>query len=113
MGETKSNNITETKLKKVAQLSGKNPEMVFMGLMPHVNRESLTRCFHELDERKAVGIDRVTKEEYRQDLAKNIDNLILRMKTMTYCPSPVREVLIPKDLFQRPVQATGDQQPRG
>ncbi len=54
MGETKSNNITETKLKKVAQLSGKNPEMVFMGLMPHVNRESLTRCFHELDERKAV-----------------------------------------------------------
>ncbi len=68
-----------------------------MGLMPHVNRESLTRCFHELDERKAVGIDRVTKEEYRQDLAKNIDNLILRMKTMTYCPSPVREVLIPKD----------------
>ena len=35
-----------------------------MGLMPHVNQESLTRCFNELDGEKSVGIDRVTKEEW-------------------------------------------------
>ena len=97
MGETKPNNITETKLKRVTQLSDESPRRVFMGLMPHVNRESLISCFHELDGRKAVGIDQVTKEEYERDLVKNIDDLLSRMRSMTYYPSPVREVLIPKD----------------
>ena len=97
MEGTKSDNITETKLKRVTQLSGENPNMVFIGLMPHVNRESLIRCYHELEEDKAVGIDQVTKEEYGRDLMKNIDDLLIRMKLMKYYPSPVREVHIPKE----------------
>ena len=97
MEETKTNNITETKLKRVAQLSGEKHDMVFMGLMPHVNRESLISCFHELNGNKSVGIDRVTKEEYGRELEKNIDDLLLRMRSMSYYPSPVREILIPKD----------------
>ena len=96
MEETQSNNITATKLKRVAQLSGENPKMEFIGLMPHVNKESLISCFHELDGRKSVGIDHQTKEAYGKDLEKNIEDLLSRMKGMTYYPSPVREVLIPK-----------------
>ena len=69
MEETKTNNITETKLKRVAQLSGEKHDMVFMGLMPHVNRESLISCFHELNGNKSVGIDRVTKE---RSMGKNL-----------------------------------------
>ena len=65
--------------------------------MPHFNRESLTECFHELDGRKAVGVDRQTKEEYGENLDGNIANLISRMKDMAYIPGPVREVLIPKE----------------
>ena len=37
MGETKPSKITETKLKRVAQLSSENPSKEFMWLMPHVN----------------------------------------------------------------------------
>ena len=96
MGETKPKQITETKLKRVAQLSGENPMMEFIGLMPHVNKESLIGCFHELDGRKAVGIDRMTKEAYGKDLERNIDSLLTRMRSMSYRPSPVREVHIPK-----------------
>ena len=68
-----------------------------MGLMPHVNRDSLIGCFNELDGSKAVGIDHKTKEEYGQNLNENIENLLTRMEDMRYYPSPVREVLIPKD----------------
>ena len=64
MGETKPSKITETKLKRVAQLSSENPSKEFMWLMPHVNKETLIGCFNELDGEKAVGIDRVTKEEW-------------------------------------------------
>ena len=61
------------------------------------NPESLTECFHELDKNKAVGIDGVTKTDYEQNLEKNIQELITRMKAMAYRPGPVREVHIPKE----------------
>ena len=94
---TKSLCHTETKLKRIAVLSGGNPKMEFKWLMPHFNQESLTGCFHELDGRKAVGADRQTKDEYGENLDGNIINLISRMKDMAYIPGPVREVLIPKE----------------
>ena len=96
-GKTKPVNSTETKLKRIAELSGRNPAQAFNCLMPHFNREPLAACFHELDGSKAVGIDRKTKEEYGKNLDRNISRLIERMKSMAYLPEPVREVLIPKD----------------
>ena len=95
--KTKLETRTATKLRRVAELSGKNPKMEFRCLMPHFNKESLIGCFNELNGKKAVGIDRQTKEEYGRNLEENIVNLIGRMKTMSYRPAPVREVLIPKD----------------
>ena len=89
--------MTATKLERIAKLSGENPGMDFMGLMPHVNRDSLIGCFNELDGKKAVGIDQMTKEEYGQNLDENVKDLLSRMRGMRYRPSPVREVLIPKE----------------
>lgn len=94
-GKTKSSR-TDTKLKRIAVLSRGNPKQGFNCLMPHFNKESLTKCFHELNGKKAVGIDRQTKEEYGKNLESNIANLVFRMKSMDYWPAPVREVLIPK-----------------
>ena len=86
----------DTKLKRIAMLSRGNRKQVFNCLMPHFTKESLIKCFHKLDGKKAVGIDRKTKEDYGRNLDSNIENLIQRMKSMTYYPQPVREVLIPK-----------------
>ena len=87
---------TDTKLKRIAVLSRGNLRQGFNCLMPHFNKESLTKCFHELNGKKAVGIDRKTKEEYGKNLESNIGNLVSKMKAMSYWPGPVREVLIPK-----------------
>ena len=97
MVETKTKTMTATKLERVAKLSAENSKMEFMGLMPHVNKESLIGCFNELNGKKAVGIDQQTKEEYGKNLEENVDKLLVRMKAMRYYPSPVKEVLIPKD----------------
>lgn len=96
MSATKLDKITETKLKRIAELSGKNPKMKYKWLMPHFNKESLIGCFHELKGKKAVGIDKQTKEEYGLNLESNIEDLIQRMKQMSYLPQPAKEVLIPK-----------------
>ena len=65
--------------------------------MHHFNQESLKECFHELDGKKAVGIDGIDKETYGKNLDENISRLITKMKNMAYRPGPVREVLIPKE----------------
>ncbi|MBP9727548.1 MAG: group II intron reverse transcriptase/maturase [Gammaproteobacteria bacterium] len=96
-GETKPITKTDTKLNRIAELSRGDSTMEFKWLMPHINKESLISCYHELDGKKAVGIDGVTKEQYGENLEGNIDKLICRMKTMSYRPQAAREVLIPKD----------------
>jgi RNA-directed DNA polymerase len=87
---------TETKLKRIAWLSSKDTNKEFSNLMHHFNEESLEGCFHELDGKKAVGVDGITKSQYGEQLAKNLKNLISVMKRMAYRPGPIREVLIPK-----------------
>ena len=84
MTETKVKTTTATKLERIAKLSGENPKMKFMGLMPHVNRESLIGCFNELDRKKAVGVDQMTKEEYGKGLEENVNDLLSRMMGMSY-----------------------------
>jgi retron-type reverse transcriptase len=90
-------NKTEMKLKRIAALSAANPDMVFTHVIHHINEESLLACFHELDRRKAIGIDGVDKRSYGEKLNENLRNLVDRMRRMAYIPGPVRQVLIPKD----------------
>jgi len=65
--------------------------------MHHFNVEALHRCFDKLDGKKAVGVDQIDKAIYGENILTNLEELIQRMKRMTYRPGPVREVLIPKE----------------
>lgn len=94
---TESQYATATKLARIAWLSGRDRGRKFDCLMHHINRETLTRCFHELDGKKAVGADRVTKDEYGERLNENVSELIERMQSMAYKPGLLRRVLIPKE----------------
>lgn len=87
---------TETKLKRIAWLSRRDPAKVFHCLVHHYNEESLKQCFHELDGKKAVGDDGISKADYAEQLDKNIHELVERMKRMAYRPGAARQVLIPK-----------------
>jgi group II intron reverse transcriptase/maturase len=96
-GVTKPRTTTATKLNRIAKLSSEDPTMEFKWLMPHINKESLTSCFYELDGKKAVGIDGITKDQYGVNLERNIDRLLMKMKSMSYKPQAAKEVLIPKE----------------
>jgi RNA-directed DNA polymerase len=65
--------------------------------MHHFKADTLADCFHQLDGRKAVGIDGLTKADYAEGLDANLQDLVDRMKRMAYRPAPVRRVEIPKD----------------
>lgn len=74
---------------------------VMKGYMPTslihlVNKEMLKEQHRKQICGKAIGIDKVTKEEYEVNLDENLDNLIARMKKFSYKPLPVRRTYIPK-----------------
>ena len=85
-----------TKITRISQISKERPNEVFTSVYHLINKELLNECFNELDGNKAVGIDKVTKDEYRNNLDSNIDNLVERLKSKSFRPSPARRVNIPK-----------------
>ncbi|MBA3535591.1 MAG: RNA-directed DNA polymerase [Tatlockia sp.] len=94
---SESQEMTETKLKRITALSAANPDMVFTHIIHHINEESLRTCFLELDGKKARGIDGVDKEGYGANLDANLQDLMQRMRCMAYIPGPIRQVEIPKE----------------
>ena len=75
--------------------------------MHHFNAASLGDCFHQLDGRKAVGIDGLTKADYADRLDDHLQALVARMKQMAYRPAPVRQVRIPKEGHPQATRALG------
>ena len=97
MRTPESQTTTETQLKRIAWLSGRDKHKQFDCLMHHFNEPSLKECFHQLSADRAVGADGITKADYAENLDANLKDLIGRMKRMAYRPGPVRRVLIPKE----------------
>lgn len=85
-----------TKLERIAEISATTPKPEFTSLYHLINAEMLMQCHKELDGKKAVGIDRVTKAEYEEHLEENITNLVERLKNKAYKPLPSLRVYIPK-----------------
>lgn len=53
-----------------------------------INEELLLECHKELDKKKAVGIDGISKEEYSENLEKNLKLLVEKLITKSYCGLP-------------------------
>lgn len=96
MGPSEIPNKTETKLNRIRWLSSQSPKREFHNLIHLFNEDSLRECFNELDGKKAVGVDGIDKEAYRENLDENLRTLVAKMKRMAYRPGPVRQVMIPK-----------------
>jgi RNA-directed DNA polymerase len=73
----------------IAERSKTDKTSEFSHLISLVSKENLALCFGELDGRKALGTDGVTKEEYGLNLETNLTTLVLRMKAMSYRPKPI------------------------
>ena len=85
-----------TKIARINQISKERPKEIFTSIYHLINKELLKECFDELDGNKAVGTDKITKDEYRLKLDSNLDTLIEKLKDKSYRPSPARRVNIPK-----------------
>lgn len=85
-----------TKLSLISKRAREDRRMKFNNLMHLVNESYLRECYSRLKKGKSPGVDRITLEEYGKNLAKNVEELVSRMKQMSYRPQPVRRTYIPK-----------------
>lgn len=74
----------------------KSKEVVFNNLFQHFNVENLREAFAAIDGSKAVGVDRITKDQYGKDLDRNLQELVNRLHIGTYRPLVKRGIEIPK-----------------
>lgn len=70
--------------------------MCFNNVQHIIDMELLETAFHRLDERKAVGLDGVSKARYARDLKANLRDLKDRIRRHAYKPQLAKQVLIPK-----------------
>jgi len=89
-------NQTLSKLSSISYCAKSDPTFEFMSLAHHLNVEFLKDCYLNLDRNKAVGIDRVSWLEYKQDLDNNLQTLVDKLKRKAFKPLPARRVYIPK-----------------
>lgn len=84
--------IDYSKIEKEMNLYGQ-----VQGLMNYFTINNLKEINKRLDGKKALGVDKVSKEEYNSNLEENLNKLITKMKKFKYYPNPVRRVSIPKE----------------
>jgi RNA-directed DNA polymerase len=86
-----------TKLKRISELSTADRGLIFNNLGHIINLEMLWAMYDRLDGKKAVGIDKMTKEAYGLNLEGNLDDLMRRVRRGIYRPQAARIVEIPKE----------------
>ncbi|WP_339057662.1 group II intron reverse transcriptase/maturase [Candidatus Regiella endosymbiont of Tuberolachnus salignus] len=86
-----------TKLERIGERAACDKQLVFNNLGHLLNNNMLCGQFYRLDGNKAVGIDRVTKAAYGENLDENVMNLVKRIRKGTYQPKPARITEIPKE----------------
>ena len=92
----RSGERVRTKLGRIAAKAREDKRFQFTSLYHLMNEELLRESFSELKKDRAAGVDKVTKEEYAENLESNIRSLLERLHQMAYRPQPVRRVYIPK-----------------
>ena len=86
-----------TELQKVAERAKREPDAKFHSLAHLIDVDLLRRAFARVRKDAAVGVDGITKEQFGQELLKNLLELHGRMKAKRYRHQPIRRVHIPKE----------------
>ena len=92
---------TWRKLFLIAGHAQRDRSFRFTSLAHLLDVEFLRDCYKSLKKKKAVGIDKVSWEEYGKNLEKNLEWLENRLRRNKFKPIPARRVYIPKNKTEK------------
>lgn len=97
MSDASTSKSMSPELQRVAERAKREPAAKFHSLAHLMDEQLLTDAYWRLRKDAAVGVDGITKEQYGQDLQRNLRELRERMVAKKYRHQPIRRVHIPKD----------------
>ena len=86
----------QTSLRGIAKKATENKTHQFGNLYRLLNVESMREAFYDLKKKAAAGVDKITAEEYAQELEANLSKLEEQLKSKQYRAKLVRRVHIDK-----------------
>ena len=84
-------------IRKVVDRARAEPEGRFHSLAHLLDVPALAAAYWCIRKDAAVGVDGVTKDQYGEDLERNLQDLHARLRAKRYRHQPIRRVHIPKD----------------
>lgn len=97
MGDTPGSQTISTQLQGIAEQAARYPDMVFNNLYHRVNVNLLREAYRQTRKDVAPGIDKVTAQEYVENLEENLSDLRERLRWGRYVAPPVERVWIDKE----------------
>lgn len=85
-----------TSLQGIANKAASQPNYRFRNLYGLLNEDLLLDSWALVRQDAALGVDRVSAQDYEQDLAANVQDLVTRLKEKRYHAKLVRRSYIPK-----------------
>jgi retron-type reverse transcriptase len=86
----------QTSLQGIADKAKAEPKHRFQNLFGMIDKDLLLDSWRYLNLNAALGVDRVTAQEYAQDLEGNIERLVESLKEKRYRAKLIRRQYIPK-----------------
>lgn len=96
MGSTPRLQTMSPELARIAEKAKAEPSTVFTSVAHLMDIRHLKEAWRRIRKDGATGVDRMTADEYGQNLERNLQNLHERLKTGMYQAPPVRRATIPK-----------------
>jgi RNA-directed DNA polymerase len=104
MEDAQKSQTVSRKIQQIAEQALSYPERVFTSLAHLIDVDMLTEAYSRTNKQAATGIDRVTAEEYGEDLEGNLRGLHDRLRTGHYRATPIERVWLDKeDGSKRPI----------
>lgn len=94
--KTSGSKAVSTKLRQIAEVSGKAPGMVWTTLSHHIDLEWLYEAYRRTRKDASPGVDGITRKEYEANLDGNLRSLLENFKSGRYRAQPSRRTYIPK-----------------
>lgn len=103
-GDTLRSQTVSLKLYQLREQARKYPDRIFTTLHHLVDVDFLREAYRRTRKSSAPGVDRVTAQQYAENLTENLESLLSRYQSGKYVAPPVRRVWIEKeDGSQRPI----------
>jgi RNA-directed DNA polymerase len=97
MGDTPGSPTVCMKLQRIAEQARRYPEMVFNNVFHLIDRDFLREAYRRTRKDSAPGVDKVTAQQYAENLDENLRDLHERLRDNRYVAPPVERVWIEKE----------------